>query len=107
MPILLLLQTPLYYLATLSKSVAFASLKIFLFIGYITLGISILFTASYLLLDGISATFPQTAQMVWGWFMPPNAFGCITTIVTIRILRAGYDFKVQLAKLKVSTIKTR
>jgi len=106
MPFLALFGITSSMLANNAKNVAFALAKLALFIAYVALGIGILFVASYNLLDGISTQVPATAQMVWGWFMPPNAFGCLTTILTIRILRAGYDFKVQLAKLKVQSITT-
>ena len=105
MPFLALFGIAAVDIAKDGKRLAFAVTKMLLFVAYIISGIGILFTASYLLLDGVSATFPATGQMVWGWFMPPNAFGCLTTILTIRILRAGYDFKIQLAKLKVQSVR--
>jgi len=105
MPFLALFGIAAVDIAKDGKRLGFAVAKMLAFIAYILTGIGVLFTASYLLLDGVAATFPATGQMVWGWFMPPSAFGCLTTIVSIRILRAGYDFKIQLAKLKVQSVR--
>lgn len=62
------------------------------------------FGAIFTLLTGVSATVPSTAAMVWGWVMPANAYGCLSAILVARILRAGYDYKVQLMMKKSQAV---
>lgn len=57
------------------------------------------------MLNSVKVSVPASVDMVWGWVMPSNAIGCLTLILTAKVLRAMYDFKVRMATIKLESIR--
>jgi hypothetical protein len=83
----------------------FAALTLFL--SFIAISVVALFSLLFTMLSGASAAVPTTAIMVWGWFMPSNAFSCFALILSARILRAVYDYKIEVSKRVLAALNAK
>lgn len=68
-----------------------------------TVQIAYLSAANYLL-DGIQRTVPQIVVDVYGWFMPSNAFTCLTVIISARILKYVHVQYIRALRVKTKTV---
>lgn len=57
------------------------------------------------MLNAVKVSVPAIVTQVWGWVMPDNAVGCLTLILTAKVLRAMYDFKVRMATIKLESVR--
>jgi hypothetical protein len=89
-----------------AKNLGFNLAKYAAWSAYALFTLGVFLAAVFTILDGIAVSVPSQAVQVWGWFMPPNAAGCLIAIMSVRILRAAYDFKIAMSSKKLEMVRS-
>lgn len=89
-----------------AKNLSFNLAKYVAFTAYVVFAFGIFLATIFTLLDTVAVSFPSIANDVWSWFMPPNATGCLTAIISARVLRAILDYKLAMASKKLQMLRS-
>jgi hypothetical protein len=89
-----------------AKNLGFNLVKYGAWSAYVLIALGVFFAAIFTLLDSVAVSAPSLAVDVWGWFMPANAAGCLTVIVSARVLRAILQFKISMATKKLEQLRS-
>jgi len=88
------------------KNAGFNIAKYVAWAAYIGIILGVFFASIFTLLDSVAVAVPSLAVQVWGWFMPPNAAGCLTVIISARVLRSILDYKVAMSSKRLQMLRS-
>ena len=87
------------------KDIAWGVMKFAAWATFVIASFVFMLDSILTLLNSVKVAVPATAAMVWSWVMPTNAAGCLSLILTAKVLRAMYDFKVRMATIKLESVR--
>lgn len=87
------------------KDIAWGAAKFVAWSAFVIASLVFMLDTILSMLNAVKVAVPATAAMVWSWVMPANAAGCLSLILTAKVLRAMYDFKVRMATIKLESVR--
>lgn len=92
-------------IADKGKDIAWGLAKFIAWSAFVIAAFVFMLNSVLTMLNAVKVSVPDVVTQVWGWVMPENAAGCLTLILTAKVLRAMYDFKVRMATIKLEAVR--